>query len=276
MDAVVDEPDLPADCFRGESAVSGDHQHADAGDAAAGDGLRHLQPGRIEHADKAEELEPLLELFGVGAARPQGRRGGPGQGRGARRAPSPRPRRQPREPAPRPAATEAQDDLGSALDVRDASFLREVHGRHALALGAERHLGQARADRRLLLVPKTPFSASTMSAPSVGSPEDRPAVLGLNEARVVAQKTRPQELGQRVRVHDAPVGEEAAERLVAGAFDLDRAPRASRCSAPSSRPSSASRSCRYRSRSSRRGSRPTKAAGRARAGAPSAAWRARG
>ena len=100
------------------------------------------------------------------------------------------------------------------------------------------------ARRRLLLVAETALLGEhDERRPRSGRrATDQPASV-VDEARVVAEQPRPEQLGERRRVDDLAVGAEPAERLVPGALDVDLESPASRPAGRSSRSRSACRSC---------------------------------
>ncbi len=68
---VVGYPELLGDGEGGVPVVSRDHHRLDSGPAAALDGILHLEPRRVDHADEADEAELPFEGFRVDGTRRQ-------------------------------------------------------------------------------------------------------------------------------------------------------------------------------------------------------------
>lgn len=66
---VVADADLAGDRRGGRSVVTGDYVHADAGLMGAGDGVRHLRPGRVGHGDQAEQAQVAFGFLALGGDR---------------------------------------------------------------------------------------------------------------------------------------------------------------------------------------------------------------
>ena len=100
-----------------------------------------------------------------------------------------------------------------------------MHGRHPPAGGVEGKLSDARHLRDLLLLPQPALLGEDDERALGRVAEDGPAGGARDELAVVAEQPCAKQLGERGRVDDPPVGAEAAERLVAGALDLQLAVR---------------------------------------------------
>ena len=61
-----DDPDVAGDRGGRQRVVAGDHDHADPGPAASGDGVADLGPGRVRHRQQAEQAEVALRFGAVG------------------------------------------------------------------------------------------------------------------------------------------------------------------------------------------------------------------
>ena len=210
------------------SAVAGgvacDHDDSDTGGAAAAHRLGHLRPRRVEHAHEAQELEVALDL--VGPVADACREHPAGEREHAKRLALHVGRRcrglrllRERERRAR------EDDLDGALHVCDAVSAGEVDGAHALPLGAERQLREAREPGGFLRMTEAALLGDDEERALGRIADDRPRALRLGQPGVVAEDSGAQELAERRRVDDAPVDPEAAEGLIADPFDLDRPPR---------------------------------------------------
>jgi hypothetical protein len=129
----LDEADLAGDREAGVRVVAGDHDDPDARRAAAGDGLRHLGPGRVVEADqpggKGENAQtPTRHLV---LRRQQAGAGGWIEWRDAG--------------VELDEAAAGEHRLESALAVEHAALRRLADHRHALAVGVERNLVNALA-----------------------------------------------------------------------------------------------------------------------------------
>jgi hypothetical protein len=149
--AVGGDAELARDRERRGRVIAGDHHRRDAGGAAYGDGVLRLLPRRVDEADQADEGEVRLDPRAIGRRRRRAQ-DPPGDGqhpqalgrhafagvlhRGEWQWALAVGRQHGRAPR--------QNLLGRSLGVRDRAGARAVHGGHALALGIERQVEQAR------------------------------------------------------------------------------------------------------------------------------------
>ena len=191
---------------------------ADAGLAAAADGVADRRAGRVDHAYEPEQFEVALDSVrvdvGVGrqhAAREREHtqsvafhRGHGARDFGARLGVQGR---------------TGQHHLRRALDIGDMLVADQMHRGHPLTLGAERELEQPRRAGGLLLVTHSALLGEHDQRGLGRIAEDRPAALAVYELRVAAEEPGAKELSEWRWVYDSALGADASERLVPDALN---------------------------------------------------------